>query len=108
MADENGFRPEGGGVGDDRFGGQGAKFGIQEPDGMPGVDQWAAEGEQPERRKVFAGNTAADGRVRWINEQDAHGIYYPLWELWLIRCNYFQYRLGREGLLRPEDEWGGT
>src|SRR6185436_15351152 len=52
----------------------GPKLRVQQLYFMPGIEQWPAQGQQPKRGQMFARDTAADGRMRRINEQDFHRL----------------------------------
>jgi len=46
------------------------ELGIEETDVMAGVDQRATQRERSQRRQMVVGDTAADGGVRRIDEDD--------------------------------------
>jgi hypothetical protein len=53
-----------------------AEFGIQQLDTVSGLQERTTEAQQTERWQVFAGNAAADGGMRWIEEEEFHGMAF--------------------------------
>lgn len=49
-----------------------SEFSIQKLHAVSGIQEWSADGEVAEWRQVLDWNTAADGRVRWIEEEKVH------------------------------------
>src|SRR4051812_40397592 len=66
-----------GGVVDDAAGDlvvrEGAELGVEQRDLVAGVDQWAADREETQRRQLLERDAAADGWVRGVEDQDTHG-----------------------------------
>src|ERR1051325_3908098 len=78
MPDQNDFRAEFQCFCDDIGRRHRPKFTVQQVDLVFGIQQRAAERQQPERRKMLAGNAAADGWMGWVDEQNLHTLYYKV------------------------------
>ncbi|BDL41472.1 hypothetical protein MetexDRAFT_2223 [Methylorubrum extorquens DSM 13060] len=53
----------------------GSELGVDERDGMPVIDQRAADGEKTQRRQMVVGDPAADRRMGHVDEQDLHRVH---------------------------------
>jgi hypothetical protein len=73
MAEQQRVRAEPCGLRHDVGSGHRAELAVEQPHRMAVVDQWPADGKQPERRQVLVRDAAADRRVRDVDEKDAHG-----------------------------------
>lgn len=73
VSDEDGIGLASGDFADDFSGGERGDVGIEEFDCVAGIEEGAADTEQAEWGEVFLGDTAADGGVGWVEEEDFHG-----------------------------------
>gem|GEM_PF-6687477 len=73
MPEEHGLRPPRHRLADDREGGHRPELPVDEADLVAVVDQRPADREQPQRREVVVRDAAADRRMRYVDEEDAHG-----------------------------------
>ena len=72
MANEKRLRGKARNFLDDGAGWQIGKISVEQADLVPGIEQRATDGEHSERRQMLLGNTAADGGVRRVEQQNAH------------------------------------